>query len=264
MSVSDATILDELVAFAQDETGQWLLPFRGLVSARQYRHLYRKMRSLAAPGARVLDWGVATGHFSYFLMRAGYDAVGYSLEDLTFVPLRREPAYRFVRGSVRQPVALPFRAASFDVVVSVGVLEHVRETGGDEVASLREIHRVLRPGGAFIAYHLPQSTSWVELVARATPGKHAHRFRYDRRAIAEMIAAAGLRLEDVGRYAFLPRNVWGRAPRTIRNSRLVATAWDGLDAILGRVLAPSCTYYWAVARRAGGGEDDPPPGGGGR
>ena len=249
MSTDDETIIDELVAFAQEGTGEWLLPFRGLVGARQYRRLYRLLRSLAAPGARVFDWGVANGHFSYFLVRAGYDTFGYSLEDLTFAPLMREPEYRFARGGFSQPVELPFRAESFDVVVSVGVLEHVREAGGDEVASLREIHRILRPGGAFIAYHFPHRGSWVEFLARRMPGKSGHQYLYSRRQIAALAGAADLRLEHVQRYAFLPRNLWGKAPRLARNSRLVAATWDGLDALLARLLAPLCTYFCFVARK---------------
>ncbi len=249
MSDDDATIVDELIALAQEPSGEWLLQFRGLVGARQYRHLYKLLRSLSPPGSRVLDWGVANGHFSYFLQRAGYDTFGYSLEDLTFAPLLGDASYGFVRGGPDQPVDLPFRTGSFDLVVSVGVLEHVREAGGEEAASLSEIQRILRPGGAFVAYHFPRRGSWVEFLARRTPGKPQHQYLYSRREVAELAGASGLRLEQVRRYAFLPRNMWSKAPRFIRNSRFVAGTWDALDALLARALAPLCTYYWFVARK---------------
>jgi len=249
MRADDARIVDELVTLAQEPSGEWLLQFRGLVGARQYRHLYRLLRSVAPPGSRVLDWGVANGHFSYFLQRAGYETFGYSLEDLTFDPLLGDPSYGFVRGGPSQVVELPFRTGSFDVVVSVGVLEHVREVGGDEAASLREIHRILRPGGAFVAYHFPRRRSWVEFLARRTPGKPQHEYLYSRREIAELAGAADLQLEEVRRYAFLPRNLWSKAPSFARNSRLVAATWDALDTLLASLLAPLCTYYWFVARK---------------
>lgn len=249
MSDADAEIVDELVALAQEPTGEWLLQFRGLVGARQYRHLHKLVRSLASPGCRVLDWGVANGHFSYFLLRTGYDTFGYSLEDLTFAPLLGESAFGFVRGGPSQPVELPFQTGSFDVVVSVGVLEHVREVGGTEADSLREIQRILRPGGAFVAYHFPRRRSWVEFLARRTPGKPQHEYLYSRREIADLVEGANLRLEQVRRYAFLPRNMWSKAPLSLRNSRVVASAWDGLDTLLASLLAPLCTYYWFVARK---------------
>jgi len=51
--------------------------------------------------------------------------------------------------------ALPLGAASVDVVISCEVLEHV----ADEAAALREIHRVLRPGG-WLAVTVPNRW-WV-------------------------------------------------------------------------------------------------------
>jgi ubiquinone/menaquinone biosynthesis C-methylase UbiE len=42
--------------------------------------------------------------------------------------------------------ALPFRAASFNLVIGLWVLEHLAEPS----LTLREIHRVLEPGGHFI------------------------------------------------------------------------------------------------------------------
>jgi len=207
------------------------------------------VRAIAPPGARILDWGIANGHFSYFLVRAGYRTYGYSLEDLTFARLLDDPAYGFVRGGPARPIALPFRDASFDVVASVGVLEHVRETGGDELASLREIARILRPGGCFLCYHFPNRTSWVEFLARQIPGKPHHSSLYARTEILALVGGAGMRLESLRRYAILPRNTWGAMPAAFRNSRLVASGWDALDGFLERLLPPLCTYFSFVARK---------------
>jgi len=130
VSVPDNQILTELFSVLG---GRWK-QFRSLAGAAQYQNLWRLVRQYVPSGAEVLDWGAGTGHFSYFLCRAGYKATGYSLDDCLFQDLVAEFRYRFVRG--RDPVMLPFPDTCFDAVASVGVLEHVRETGGNELASL--------------------------------------------------------------------------------------------------------------------------------
>jgi SAM-dependent methyltransferase len=59
------------------------------------------------------------------------------------VELRQAPGARFVRGDLR---GLPFAAASFDLVASFQVIEHLV----DPTDYLREIVRVLRPAGALL------------------------------------------------------------------------------------------------------------------
>lgn len=54
---------------------------------------------------------------------------------------------------------LPFDGNTFDAVHADQVLEHVR----DLVSLMREVHRVLRPGGLFVA-HLPYfRSSWAHI-----------------------------------------------------------------------------------------------------
>lgn len=63
-----------------------------------------------------------------------------------FLAYRGQRNVRFVQGCAEQ---LPFPDASFDMVISVDSLEHV----ADPLATLREIRRVLTPGGAaFISF----------------------------------------------------------------------------------------------------------------
>jgi ubiquinone/menaquinone biosynthesis C-methylase UbiE len=59
---------------------------------------------------------------------------------------------------------LPFRDQSFDVVYSNGVLHHTPDTEG----AIREIHRVLRPGGVakVMVYHRNSLNYWFEIVVR--------------------------------------------------------------------------------------------------
>ena len=97
----------------------------------------------------MLDIGCGPGHLPILLSgRHGLDVTGLDLDgDMIELAEKNasalaDPTTRpaFVVGSVD---ALPFDDASFDMVVSTLSLHHWadRETG------LREIHRVLRPGG---------------------------------------------------------------------------------------------------------------------
>lgn len=243
-------VLRELVARARAARLDWP-QFLSLAGARQYRQLHRWVRRYVAPGARVLDWGTGNGHFCWFLTHAGYRATAFSLEPRAQAAWLDEPWERFVPGDPAEPVRLPFGDGEFDAVGSVGVLEHVRETGGREDLSLAEIARVLRPGGVFVCVHFPNRGSWIDALARRA-GRHRHEWRYGRADIARLVRGAGLELLEVQRYGLLPRNSLAHLPAGWRDSRVVADAWDALDAALGAVLGPICQNWGFVARKPGG------------
>ncbi len=232
-----------------------LIQFRALASARQYRHLYRAVARHFRPGEALLDWGCGNGHASWTLLRLGWGPVtGYGFEDFPLRPRIPEDGFRFLKGEGQDPVRLPFDDASFDGVLSVGVLEHVRETGGDEGESLAEIRRVLRPGGRFLCVHFPNRTSWIEFLARRSPRRYHHLHRYTTSDIRALAHGAGLELVEHRRYGILPRNFWGKAPRALRASSRVARGWDAGDRLLERVLPWFTQNHLWVARRPGDGE----------
>jgi SAM-dependent methyltransferase len=253
VSPTDDVILEELVAVAGDAGRHGLDQFRTLVAARQYRGLYGLFRRYVPPGAEVLDWGSGNGHFSYFLLRSRYRVCAFALQDEGFAAWAPAGPYRFFSGDPNEPVKLPFADASFDAVSSVGVLEHVRETGGAEALSLGEIARVLRPGAVFICWHLPNRWSWIEAIARHRPSQHHHAYRFTAPEIDTLLREAGLEPVWRARYAFLPRNVWTRAQSLRRLGRhpTVARAWDALDAVCARCLPVACQNFGLVARKPG-------------
>ena len=250
MVQSETTILRTLVSIAQQQGPDAMPAFQSLVSAHQYRGLYDMFRRYVPVGAKVLDWGVGNAHFSYFLVQSGYRAAGFSLEPCTLPAWLPQDGYRLVQGSFDDPVHLPFPDQSFDVVASIGVLEHVRETGGDELKSLAEIRRVVRPGGLFLCYHLPNQYSAIEAMNRwVLTHRHHHAYRFTRDRIRRLLEEAGLELVEARRYGFLPRNIWHGAPAQLRNKPGTARAWDALDAVCEKLLAPLCQSYAVVARR---------------
>jgi SAM-dependent methyltransferase len=115
------------------------------------------------PG-RTLDWGCGFGQVSHLLRERGVEVVPFDYrpgrEAPGVEPLERYPGLEAHVSP--DPVALPFPDDSFDSVLSCGVLEHVRDPDG----SLEELRRVLRPGGTFYVYNLPNRWSWTERIAR--------------------------------------------------------------------------------------------------
>lgn len=108
-------------------------------------HLSPAMAShLPAPrrdGAACLDLGCGRGSYRAPLERLGYRWCGVDFAN-PHAPLW---------GDVH---ALPFRDAAFELVVSLAVLEHVQYP----TVALREVARVLQPGGTFVgsvAYLVP-------------------------------------------------------------------------------------------------------------
>jgi SAM-dependent methyltransferase len=126
-------------------------------TARQY--LAELTRYNGAPSGRLLEVGCGEGDFLSEAETAGYEVLGveYSADACATANDRLK------RGRVEQgelaDAKLP--ESHFDVCVLNDVIEHVR----DPIAFLREIRRVLRPGGAlFIA--TPCLDSWSARVMK--------------------------------------------------------------------------------------------------
>jgi SAM-dependent methyltransferase len=248
---SGPNVADIFGVLGHSDAGRTVAQFRSLAQANQYRQLYRLVQKHMPAGARVLDWGCGNGHFSFFLARTGASVTSYSFEPEPAVFSLLTPEERgritFVRGSSADPHSLPFADRSFDCVFSIGVLEHVRETGGTEIASMREIRRVLRPGGRFVCYHLPNRYSYIEALNRLVHGPldptmripwKYHKYRFTRIQVQALCEAAGFDVLEMHRYGAIPRNVLGRLPGPLRDSRALASAVNLVDVVLEKALLP--------------------------
>jgi 2-polyprenyl-3-methyl-5-hydroxy-6-metoxy-1,4-benzoquinol methylase len=248
IGTNDKQILINLVKAFRKKTNPGLGQFGSFTSAYQYQRLYKLFRQFVKVGSKVLDWGAGEGHFSYWLDQSGYKATGYGFDNFSYKNLVG-PGYNYVQGNFNSPKKIPFENKTFDAVSSIGVLEHVRDTGGDEIASLNELKRVLKPKGVFVCYHLPNKFSWIEFLAKFVPGKHHHNNRYTEKEIKELVQLSGFELLSIGKYGFLPRNSWGKFGDRIAYSSVVNYIWEAADNIFSFVFRPICQNYYFVARK---------------
>jgi SAM-dependent methyltransferase len=128
--------------FLQEEV-RWLQPLRA--RALRFDPRWRAISRNLPRGARVLDAGCGISAWPMFLRQQGYDVVGvYFSERMIELLRRRSPQLEWLVGAVQ---SIPTPDASFDGVISWGVIEH--DEYGPETA-LAEFHRVLQPGGRVI------------------------------------------------------------------------------------------------------------------
>ncbi len=105
----------------------------------------------------VLDAGMGAGRIVAALAERGWSVSGIDASKEMVVHARERlqgSAVRFKQGKIE---LLPFAGDSFDVVVATGVLEY-----SNVEAALRELGRVLRPGGvAIVSYPNPGNLYWL-------------------------------------------------------------------------------------------------------
>jgi len=201
---------------------------------------------------RLLDWGCGYGHMSYLLRRRGLAPAGLTVADennlsASWNLLIREQGLDVVVAD--DEVALPFEDASFDAVLSCGVLEHAV----DERGSVQEIARVLRPGGYFFIYQLPNWLSAVEWLSEKLVGV-AHERRYRLREVRDLLCGAGLSIRTVRHGSMIPKNL-DRLPVLRKLFDRHAQQVQALDGALLRVpvLKLFSGTWEIVAQKAGEG-----------
>jgi SAM-dependent methyltransferase len=100
------------------------------------------VRGYVTPDSRVLDLGCGRGGVVELFWRDVKLAAGLD-PDVPSLTGHRAQGMPILRGVGEH---LPFAAGSFDLVVSVWVLEHLKEPP----KVFREVKRVLRPGGHYV------------------------------------------------------------------------------------------------------------------
>jgi ubiquinone/menaquinone biosynthesis C-methylase UbiE len=129
---------------------------------------------------RVLDVATGGGHTALAFAGLGAHVVAYDVTEPMLRAARgllvgRGAAAAFVAGDVE---SLPFRAGAFDVVTCRIAAHHF----GVPAAAVREIRRVLRPGGSFLLQDIlghddAEAAAFVTEVERRRDPSHVRAYR---------------------------------------------------------------------------------------
>ncbi len=105
-------------------------------------------------GARLLDVGCGTGHWSRYFVMLGYAVVAVDVS-LEMVRRALDSPENDVTFLMADAIALPFEDGAFDVAAAMATLEFL----GNPQQALREMTRCVRKGGRILIGTLNRSAS---------------------------------------------------------------------------------------------------------
>ena len=245
--------------FSEGDAAAWERPIReselflperrdifNFIDETKVRHL----RPLLPASGNAIEVGAGSGRL---LIRLGRERP-YRLFALDYAPYAiRAVRENYARAGVSGALlfgdarALPLRDASFDLVLSGGLLEHFR----DVEPVVREMARVLRPGGLFYADIVPRKVSlyrWAER-GRMAHDEHLAEGIYEsdlsKAAWRRVIERAGLRDVRIITAGVYP-------PYTLRDHERLVWKYGGfLRRLDGTVVADLLGFfYMCTARKA--------------
>jgi ubiquinone/menaquinone biosynthesis C-methylase UbiE len=209
---------------------------------RVFVHLPLERRLLEGlrPGGSVLDLGCGDGSHMELLSSTGGRVIGMDVS-LDLLDLARAIAPVVTAAGER----LPFADGSFDLVY----LSHVLHHAWDPRAVLREIRRVLVPGGALMLIETCEDSPLMRLARTLRPSWESvpvrSRFRYSE--LVGYVVASGFRIEETGQYNVLYWT-WGFVRRLYRPLERLVRLMTTLELIAARWLRRYSAYGYVVAR----------------
>lgn len=233
-------------------------------TALEHRYILDRLGELS--GRRLLDVGAGLGEASVYFAKRGAEVTASDVSSGMLRFAGELAAHHGTRIGLVQAAAdaLPFPDGSFDIVYVANALHHV----ADVPAAVRELRRVLRPGGTFVSIDPIAYNPAINVYRRMAMGvrtedEHPLR-RADVAAIRGMFSASEVRmfwllaLALFAKFYFVDRvdpnadRYWKRIFRVEREIRWWFRPLAALDGVLLRLMPPLGWWCWnvvVVARR---------------
>jgi SAM-dependent methyltransferase len=181
---------DELTEFHEVESDSGRHPID--VASRK-RAIDVLRRRLPSASATILEIGCSSGYFLRDVREAFPEAFAIGADYV------RGPLDRLAQSMPDLPLlqfdlnACPLPDRCIDAVVALNVLEHIP----DDAAAIRQIHRILKPGGIAVI-EVPAGPRLFDVYDKML----MHYRRYTRRQAIDSFRAAGFRVEDPSHLGF--------------------------------------------------------------
>lgn len=198
--------------------------------------------------SRVIDVGCGDGRHIVEAARRGCFAVGLDYDADELRRARERIGAHRIDLVVGDASRLPFRDGVFDALICTETLEHLP----DDAGAVREIARLLRPGGTLhgaVPSHFTELLFWQ--LSRGywhTPGGHVRIYRP--RQLVGQLAASGLRVVDVRYVHFVDSLVWLRFCLTDYLRPTPKPATDFEAAVMLAVAAERPVATWRTRLRS--------------
>jgi ubiquinone/menaquinone biosynthesis C-methylase UbiE len=251
--IPDMLVGDELAELAEEITTQDRVAveyeqvrYRDPVAVRYHRWWTDQMLARVDTGGRILDNGCGVGLLCDRI--APEQVVGL---DISREMLRHAATLsnQLILGNSQD---LPLHSGSFDVAFCRSLLHHLP----DAAAAVREMHRVLRPGGEMVIVDTNRSLlSWLPrfIASRGEHFSHDHQNLCLRRIRA--LLEPFFTIEDVLYFGYLAYPLLGFPDlvhlfKYLPCKTLAETALMRIDALLSRTPGVR-TQSWAILVKAG-------------
>lgn len=197
---------------------------------------------------RLLDVGCATGNFLAQIRERGeWETYGVEINQAAAEYARERFELNVFHGELREAC---YPSDYFDVVTMWSVLEHLH----DPLGSVREVRRILRPGG-ILSFTIPNGDSLDAQLfgphwAFFDPPRHLYTF--SRRALEELLSRGGFEIIEVRSFTAGYLSLW-RSIRLLIQSR-ESIADTAVQRLVSRLMpsklfrALSFPYTWTTAR----------------
>jgi len=243
---------DDVVSRPEDEDGEntadlsaayasWRASRLGRITDALEHDLLRELIQ-PVPNAAVLDVGCGDGDLAVDLAERSMNVVGIDASSDMIAKARRRAAGSSVSFAIGGAEALPFATDTFDVVVSVTVLCFI-ERPADAV---REMARVVRPGGVVVIADLGRWSTWAAIRRikgwRGSSTWCKARFR-PASELQKFASAAGLTVVRTRGAVFYPPN------------RFLARLGRRLDPCIGRLTTFGAAFIAVAASKPAPGNE---------